>query len=304
MTSYPKVLITKEQARRIAEELYGISGKVFALPGEIDFNFRIASENKCYLLKVGRPDASQDYLAFQQDILLHVAGSESGIISPFPVPDLQGRYISETKDKAGNIRKVRLLNWVDGRLWSGVNPVGEGLLYSLGEEAGRLTSAMQGFKHPLAERDFEWDVAQAGWIREFLDLHSKEGQEILGYFLEQYEALQKPYAGLRKSVVHNDANDNNVVVSRDLKDPRVRAIIDYGDAIHTQVINDLAVTIAYAVMGFPDPLNAALPVVKGYHSQFPLEAKELELLYVLVAMRLAISVSKSAINQEKEPDNK
>lgn len=304
MTSYPKVLITKEQARRIAEELYGISGKVFALPGEIDFNFRIASENKCYLLKVGRPDASQDYLAFQQDILLHVAGSESGIISPYPVPDLQGRYISETKDKAGNIRKVRLLNWVEGRLWSGVNPVGEGLLYSLGEEAGRLTSAMQGFQHPLAERDFEWDVAQAGWTREYLDLHSKEGQEILGYFLEQYEALQKPYAGLRKSVVHNDANDNNVVVTRDLKDPRVRAIIDYGDAIHTQVINDLAVTIAYAVMGFPDPLNAALPVVKGYHSQFPLEAKELELLYVLVAMRLAISVSKSAINQEKEPDNK
>ena len=151
MTSYPEVLITKEHARRIAKEFYGISGKVFALPGEIDFNFRIASGNKCYLLKIGRPDAKQDYLAFQQAILLHVAGSESGIISPVPVPDLQGRYISETKDNAGNIRKVRLLNWVEGRLWSGVNPVGEGLLYSLGEEAGRLTSAMQGFFHPLAE---------------------------------------------------------------------------------------------------------------------------------------------------------
>ena len=71
MTTYPEVLITKEQARRIAEELYGISGKVFALPGEIDFNFRIASKNKCYLLKVGRPDFDRflldyfDEFAFQ-----------------------------------------------------------------------------------------------------------------------------------------------------------------------------------------------------------------------------------------------
>ncbi len=70
-------------------------------------------------------------------------------------------------------------------------------------------------------------------------------------------------------MVHNDANDNNVVVSEDLEAPCVRAIIDYGDAVHTQIINDLAVTLAYAVMGFPDPLSAATPVIKGYHSLFP-----------------------------------
>src|SRR5690606_24241107 len=52
-----------------------------------------------------------------------------------------------------------------------------------------------------------------------------------------------------------------------------------------------------------DPLDAALPLVKGYHQAFPLEEAELEHLYMAIAMRLVISVTKSAINKRKEPDN-
>jgi 4-aminobutyrate aminotransferase-like enzyme len=56
-------------------------------------------------------------------------------------------------------------------------------------------------------------------------------------------------------------------------------------------------------MGKPDVLSAALPIVRGYHSEFPLREEELELLYTLVAMRLMISVTKSAINRKEEPEN-
>ena len=301
--NYPKIKITSQQAESIVYELFGKKGMAHALPGELDFNFRIDSKGKKYLLKVGRPDANQEYLEFQQAILHHVAESNQEIISPVPLPDLHGNYISDIKDNSGNIRKVRLLTWVEGRVWSGVNPVSNNLLFSLGEEAGRLSLALQGFEHPLAHRGFEWDVARAGWISKYEHLFTGEKLEILQYFQEQFSSLQKPYGRLRKSVVHNDVNDNNVVVTDQLKDPGVRAIIDYGDAVHTQIINDLAITIAYAVLGFPDPLSAACQVVKGYHSQFPLLEKELTMLHVLVAMRLAISVTKSAINRQKEPDN-
>ncbi|MDF1573931.1 MAG: aminotransferase class III-fold pyridoxal phosphate-dependent enzyme [Bacteroidales bacterium] len=303
ITDYPKVKITRKQAEFLSEELFGIQGVAMALPGEIDFNFRIESPDQSYLLKVARPGTEQDYLEFQQAILQHVARSPAEIISPVPLPNLRGNFISEIKDKSGNIRKVRLLTWVKGRLWSGVNPVNDKLLFSLGEEAGRLTRALQGFEHPLAERDFEWDLAQSGWTGKYEHLFSGEKLEILRYFREKFNGIQASYMEFRKSVVHNDANDNNVVVSEDLADPKVRAIIDFGDAIHTQIINDVAVTIAYAVMGKPDPLGAAIALVKGYHKHFPLLEEELEVLYVLVAMRLVLSVSKSAINREMEPDN-
>ena len=56
-------------------------------------------------------------------------------------------------------------------------------------------------------------------------------------------------------------------------------------------------------MGQNDPLSAALPIVSGYNQIFPLLEDELEYLYAAIAMRLVISVTKSAINKKKEPGN-
>jgi Ser/Thr protein kinase RdoA (MazF antagonist) len=302
-TSYSHIKLTESQAALIASELYGIKGKVSSLPGDLDFNFKIDVAEGRFLLKVSRPDTDLMYLEFQQAILQHVADSNTKIESPVPVPNLEGRLIGDWKDTSGTVRKVRMLTWMDGRLWSSVNPVKYDLLFSLGEQLGRLSLALQGFDHPLARRDFEWDIPQAGWTRKVTHLFSKDKQEIATHFQDQFDQVQQHCSTLRKSVVHHDANDNNVVVSEDLVHPQVRAIIDYGDAIHTQLINDVAIAIAYAVMGKPDVLSAALPVVEGYHSQFPLLEKELEVLYTLVAMRLVISVSKSALNRQAEPDN-
>ena len=266
--NYKEIVILPEEAEGIVLELFGIRGKAHSLPGDVDFNFRIDTGRERYLLKVSRPGAHEDYQEFQHAILKHVAGNSPEIVSPVPVQDLQGNYISAVPDQSGKIRKVRLLTWVEGRLWSAVNPVTDRLLFSLGEQAGRLTIALRGFEHPLANRQSEWDLAQAGWIGDHMNLFTGEKEELINHFQEQFDAIQEPYSQLRRSVVHNDANDNNVVVTEDLVDPEVKAIIDYGDAMFTQVINDVAITIAYAVMGLPDVLGATIPVVKGYHSRF------------------------------------
>ena len=44
-------------------------------------------------------------------------------------------------------------------------------------------------------------------------------------------------------------------------------------------------------------------VVKGYHRQFPLEEKELSILYLLIAARLVITGSSAAWNKHREPEN-
>jgi murein DD-endopeptidase MepM/ murein hydrolase activator NlpD len=53
-----------------------------------------------------------------------------------------------------------------------------------------------------------------------------------------------------------------------------------------------------------DPLDAALPILSGYHNAYPLKENEIDHLYNVIAMRLVISVTKSAINKTKEPGNK
>ena len=302
-TNYSSIQISLTKATEIAQNFFGLKGVITPLPGELDFNFKIKSKNESYILKISRPNIDKNYIDFQQQLLNHISTHQKSILSPKVIPDIDGNKLSQITDEAGNIRFVRLLSWIDGRIWSSVNPQKEDLLFSLGEQAGNLTKAFEGFDHPVAHRKMEWDLAQALWTKEYLHLFPAKQQELLTHFLNRFNKIQPVYNTLRKGVVHNDANDNNIIVSKDLIDPQVIAIIDYGDAIYTQIINDLAIAIAYAVMQKPDALQAALPIVKGYHQTFPLMVEELSVLYNLVAIRLVISLTKSAINKKQEPDN-
>ncbi len=300
--NYNTVKISPLEAEQILYEQYYIKGTAIALPGEVDFNFRIKIEDsEGFILKVSRPGEDVKYLDYQQKILLHLEEKEGATRI---VKDKDGRAISEVNDKDGNLRNVRLLSWVSGRVWSQVNPQLDPLRFSLGKQCGLLTNALQDFTHPLAHREFEWDTAESLWTRSHLKLFQKEEREIVTAFQDQFEAIFESYSKLRKSVVQNDANDNNVIVSSSLINPKVNSIIDFGDALYTQVINDVGIACAYAAMHHPDPLAAVLPIVEGYHSEFTLEEEELEHLYNVIAMRLVISVTKSAINKTKEPDNK
>ncbi len=301
-TNYSDQIISISEATAIAMDHYRLEGHITALAGELDFNFRIKGKSGSYVLKISRPEAEKAYLEYQTAILKFIS-TQGEVLAPEPVKTIEGGYISEFEDQHGYKRLVRMLTWVEGRLWSAVNPHTDNLLYQLGGQAGALTSVLTGFDHPMAHKEFEWDIAQSGWTKDFRNLFEAKESTILNYFQNWFDDYKPVYDSLRKSVVHNDANDNNIIVSHDLKAPEVKAVIDYGDAIYTQSINDLAVTIAYGIMGKPDPLEAALPLVNGYHKAYALLEDELTLLYNLVAMRLIISVTKSAINKRKEPEN-
>ena len=301
---YNTIKITTKQAEKILFELYNIKGKTSSLPGYIDFNFRIKIENEeGYILKISRPEENKKYLEFQQNLLQSIEASDENLIAPKVVCDKNKNSISEITDAFGKKRFVRMLTWVSGRVWSAVNPQLEDFRFSLGEQCGVLTKALQSFDHPEAHYNFEWDIAQSLWTKEHLHLFSSDKKEIISYHQKKFEAIQTSYLKLRKSVVHNDPNDNNIIVSSDLLQPKAQAAIDYGDAIYTQTINDLAILCAYGTMGHNDSLNASLALVKGYHSTFPLEEIELEHLYHAIAMRLVIIVTKSAMNRIEEPDN-
>ncbi len=302
--NYQDLLFTNEQVEALCEQHYGIIGKAQKQVGEIDFNYKVKTENgDNYILKISRPDVSETNFDFQQKLLLHINSKSPDFLYPKIVKTKTGENDIVLLDNYNKTRKIRLLEWVSGRLMSTVNPQLDDLRYGLGEKCGAITQVLNDFTHPHATRSFQWDIAQATWIKEHFSLFNHKQRTCLTFYLNQFFDFEKEYKTLRKSVIHNDANDNNIIVSDDLVTPSVLAVIDYGDAAYTQTINDLAVALAYAIMGQPDPLAAALPLVAGYHSKFPLEERELSMLYTLTAMRLAISVTKSAINKIEEPDN-
>ena len=299
-----KMKITTQEAQKILLEHFNIKGITTSLPGEIDLNFKIKVDNKpLYILKISRPNDNNERLDFQQKLLEHLTISNNSLIAPKVIKDKFGNSIAEYTDDSGNKRKVRLLSWISGRLWSSVNPKLDSLRYNLGKHCGLLTKTLFNFKHPEAHFNFDWDISQSLWTKKHIHLFNDDEKQIIISFKNKFENHKSEYDKLRKSIVHNDANDNNIIATEELINPKVKALIDYGDAIYTQTINDLAVTCAYAAMDYNDPLDAILPIIKGYHNEFPLLENELEYLYSAIAMRLVISVTKSAINKVKEPDN-
>jgi 4-aminobutyrate aminotransferase-like enzyme/Ser/Thr protein kinase RdoA (MazF antagonist) len=301
--NYDNLKISNQQAEDILFKLFNIKGSASALPGYDDFNFKVKVNNgENYILKISRPNEVEDNLYFQQELLQYVADKGKDIIAPKIKKDKNGNVISEITDEFGKQRKVRLLTWISGRVWSSVNPQLDSLRFDLGEKCGKLTSILHGFKNDNSHRNFEWDIAQSLWTKKHLHLFNEKEIEVLAYFQELFENNLESYSLLQKSIIHNDINDNNVLVSSELINPKVTAFIDYGDAMHTQIINELAIACSYAIMRENDPLDAALPIVKGYHSTFPIQEEELEHLYTGIAMRMVISVVSCAINKLVEPD--
>lgn len=303
MSVFEQLRISESRAKELALELFGIKGEAKKLDGEVDFNYRISSTKGDYILKVSRPNEDQEFIDFQQQLLQRVKEQIPTISTQEVILDLNQNRIAYFKDERGDKRMVRMLTWIDGRLWSSVNPQTDDMRYQLGVLAGKITQALQGFDHPKAHRTYDWDLAQGKWLEEHMDRFEGTEAELLRHFQLIFREQFDLYSSLRKSVVHQDVNDNNIVVSSDLRKPEVQAVIDYGDAVHTHTINDLAVASAYAIMHQPDPLSAILPLIKGYHSSFPVTDEELQCLYSLVSVRLMTTVTKSSIGRELEPDN-
>ena len=77
---------------------------------------------------------------------------------------------------------------------------------------------------------------------------------------------QLDWTSLRQGVIHGDANDHNVLAEPD----RMTGLLDFGDMVHSAIVCDLAVALAYAMLGERDPLAAAGAVIRGYHRHNPL----------------------------------
>ena len=108
-------------------------------------------------------------------------------------------------------------------------------------------------------------------------------------------------ASLRHGVIHNDANDNNVLVSDDGRS--ISGLLDLGDAVHSVTVNELAVAAAYAALDAPDPLGVIATVRRGFERELPLTDSEAAAVHDLVALRLCTSVALSAHQSMLAPDD-
>ncbi|HEV8612272.1 MAG TPA: aminotransferase class III-fold pyridoxal phosphate-dependent enzyme [Gemmatimonadales bacterium] len=295
-----------ERVGELARERFGLRGTLDELPSERDRNFRITTPaDERYVLKLAHADESPEILDLQHRALERIAARAPQLTMPRLVCSLGGQEAETVRSDSGIPHLARVLTWVPGREWARCSPHTPELLGSLGRTLGAIDRALEGFHHPAASRELKWDISRAGWIRAHLyRVRDPARRAIVERHLTRFDAHVLPaLASLRRGVIHNDANDWNVIVGPGGPyERRVVAIVDLGDMLESAVVADLAIACAYAMQGKPDPLGAAAEVVRGYHGEYPLSEPELELLFPLICTRLAVSVVNSAEQRASFPD--
>lgn len=264
---------------------------VLPLAGEVDLNFRVTDDQKNqYTLKVSQPGSDPKAIAFERAIMVHLAANTAGPNTPSPV----GEAVELSKG-----RVLRLQSWLSGRPLSSVNPFTSLLRRQWGKTLGQLTLALRGFEHPDAPTDYKWNPSQTLGCRH-LALHFNDRErELANFFWNRFERETLPaLPTLAQSIVYADGHGDNLLVD---PEGNISGVIDFGDAMRTHTINELAIGCAYAGMGVPDPIRAMAEVVAGY-SSLGHEVDNTHLLNLITA-RLLITVSVAAENARKEPEN-
>lgn len=283
-------------AARLARDLYGLEAAATPLPSERDQNFLMTpSEGERYVLKIANATEDRAMLEAQNAAMAHV--SRRVAFCPRVIPTTGGATIGA----AGAGHFVRLVTYLPGMPLAKVE-ASSVLMENFGRAIGELDMALSDFDHPAVHRDFHWDLARAARvIREHLprisdpvdrDLVARVSESALA----TVDACQPAF---RRGVIHNDANDWNVLVDGD----RVAGLIDFGDMVYSWVVADPAIAIAYAVLDHPDPLAVAAAFVRGYHAAHPLRGEELAALMPLVNLRLCMSACIAAWQRQQRPDD-
>lgn len=194
---------------------------------------------------------------------------------------------------------VRLLSYVDGKFLNQIEP-SPYLMTSLGEFLGDIDQLFKGFKHPAANREFIWDARQVDVLNQQLKYSEKE-KTLISYFINLFNERLSNQANLfSMSIIHNDGNENNILIGPDKK---MKSIIDFGDMIYSYSALEPAVCMAYIAIDNKKPFSLIASLLKGYNSTNPLSIFELESVVYLMCLRMCITVNMSVYRKQLFPEN-
>ena len=291
---------TEPQLADLAELVFGLRGSMKPLNSERDQNVRLRTGQGDVVLKVANIAESKGDLDVQCAALAHLAAVAPDLAVPRLIPTKSdqaiGSFMAGTDEHI-----VRCVSYVPGVPMAQVERTPE-TFSQLGRFLGQLSAGLVGFGHPAAHRtEFLWNLDNAQACTAYLnDIVADRDREVVSAALHRHaERVLPVLPSLRKAVIHQDANDYNVMVA----DDGSIGLIDFGDITFGCQINELAVALAYTLMGAADVVATVRLVVRGYVGEFPLLENEANVLFDLVAARLAMSVAISSHRSVSFPDN-
>jgi len=294
---------SEDQARRIAGDLFDLSGDFRPLKSERDQNFRIRTGNgEGYVLKLSNADEEPGVIDFQTQALWHIEQQDPALPVPRVVRTKDGAAFTTVGDGSGTQHIVRVLTYLPGVILNDVTPTPT-LWRDVGRMAGRMDLALRGFFHSYARQEHPWDITRCAKLRPHThhiadDTARKNIEDVLDYTTADILPRLKR---LRHQVIHGDLDANNTLTDLDHPD-RVTGVIDFGDMIFAPTVVEVMVAADVEGVTSDNLIESLCAVVAGFDSVLPLEEEEIDLVYDLVLARQAITAAIIAWRKVMKPD--
>ena len=299
-------------ARTALANHYGRSGTLTRLAGEVDANFHLRTADGLQaVLRIYAPGTSLERVVFETSLLTTLANRASEIPVQRVLAGSSGEMLYQTAaDDAGGNRIVRLTSWLDGTVWASTvwastvwDPSAQlRAAATLGGTLARLDRVLAEIDDPQARRYHRWDLARAGDHLHFTaSIVDAETRQVVHEILTNYAQRVAPrLADQPQQLIHNDANDHNVLLGAD---GLINGLLDFGDAIWSFRVNEVAIACAYAMLGSHDPIGVAAALTAAYHDESELTEVEADLLLDLILTRYATSICLAAKQIHDDPTN-
>ena len=285
----------------LLQDYFGIYPlRIERLNGYDNINYLVKTNTHKYIFKTYSNIEVLEVLKSETEVLSYLSEAED-FDSPKPIKFLDGSYVKKIVWNETEII-IRLVSFVEGDFIGELN-VNEDIVNSLGLMLGRLNLKLLSWNsYVIKSREFEWNLDSFLISKNYINqIESFEDRKLVQYFFQQYEIEVIPLnSKLRKSIIHNDANEWNLLTKRGL----TSGIIDFGDISYAALINELAIAIVYISYRDSNYLDWAEKLIASYNSIIPLKEIELKVLYYKISLRLCVSACNSAKAKKENPKNK
>lgn len=285
---------------------WGIKADLSQLDGEYDLNFLATdTRGQGFILKIMRLGCEPWLVDMQVKAFEHITARQPDLPCPRIIRSTNGEPLQVLPDEHDEMRLVWVLNQLPGRCYAKANPKTDTLINEVGRVLGGSAKALADFNHEGLDRDFKWNLMHASWVNDELAcIGQPSRRKIIAEIARDFTNLEADLLRLPTQAVHNDANDYNIMVSGGLSEERtVSGLIDLGDMCTAARVCDLAIAAAYVVLDHEAPEAALASLVAGYHEVYPLTGAEVDMVWPLLRMRLAVSVVNSTLMAAETPDD-
>ena len=220
---------------------------------------------------------------------------------PNPINTAEGLFL-KVYEIDGEKFICRMLSFLEGEMLGSIKN-NKKIFESFGFFLAKMNKKLISYNNNIIKaRTWHWDLQHFHLNKKYINEIAKiKDRTLVEYFFYQFEEnVSHLIPALRKSIIHGDANEWNVLI----KNGKVSSIIDFGDLVYSPLINEIAIAITYGSYDKEKPLDWALILLKSYNKVLPLLEVEIKILYYLIAARLCVSLCNGAHSKKINPKNK